>query len=54
MSVCTFFGHRDCPGSVKPRLREVLTELIVNYGVDTFSSEITAVLMGLSGLYCGN
>ena len=36
MSVCTFFGHRDCPGSVKSRLWEVLTELIVNCGVDTF------------------
>lgn len=36
MSVCTFFGHRDCPGSVKPGLWEALTELIVNCGVDTF------------------
>lgn len=36
MSACTFFGHRDCPGSVKPRLWEALTELIVNCGVDTF------------------
>ena len=36
MAVCTFFGHRDCPGLVKPRLREVLTDLIINNGVDTF------------------
>ena len=36
MTVCTFFGHRDCPETIKPRLREVLTDLIVNQGVDTF------------------
>lgn len=36
MAVCTFFGHRDCPESVKPRLREVLIDLICNQGVDTF------------------
>lgn len=36
MAVCTFFGHRDCPESVKPRLREVLTDLIINQEVDTF------------------
>ena len=36
MTVCTFFGHRDCPELVKPRLREVLTDLITINGVDTF------------------
>ena len=36
MAVCTFFGHRDCPELVKPRLREVLIDLITNKGVDTF------------------
>lgn len=36
MAVCTFFGHRDCPEAVKPYLREVLVDLIVNKGVDTF------------------
>ena len=36
MAVCTFFGHRDCPESVKPRLREVLVDLIINQEVDTF------------------
>lgn len=59
MSVCTFFGHRDCPGSVKPRLREVLTELIVNYGVDTFyvgnhggfDGTVRIVLRELRGMY---
>ncbi|MGM9602189.1 MAG: hypothetical protein ACI3W5_11510 [Faecousia sp.] len=36
MAVCTFFGHRDCPETVKPHLRQVLAELIVGKGVDTF------------------
>lgn len=36
MAVCTFFGHRDCPDTIKPRLREVLVDLITNEGVDTF------------------
>lgn len=36
MSACTFFGHRDCPASIKPKLRAVMEELIVRYGVDRF------------------
>ena len=36
MSVCTFFGHHDCPAEVKPKLREVLTDLIDNRSVDMF------------------
>ena len=36
MAVCTFFGHRDCPETIKPYLREVLTHLIINQEVDTF------------------
>ena len=36
MTVCTFFGHRDCPASIKPKLRAVVEELIVRYGVDWF------------------
>ena len=31
---CTFFGHRDCPSSIKPKLREVLVDLIENHAVD--------------------
>ena len=34
MSVCTFFGHRDCPETLKPKLREVLGDLITNHDVD--------------------
>lgn len=36
MSACTFFGHRDCPETVKPKLREVLVDLITNHDVDMF------------------
>ena len=36
MSACTFFGHHDCPSSIKPKLREVLIDLIENYSVDMF------------------
>ena len=36
MAVCTFFGHRDCPASVGPKLRATLAELITRQGVDTF------------------
>lgn len=33
---CTFFGHRDCPDSIKPKLRQTLVNLISNHGVDMF------------------
>ena len=36
MPACTFFGHRDCPSSIKPKLREVLIDLIENQSVDMF------------------
>lgn len=36
MAVCTFFGHHDCPSTVKPHLQTVLINLIENCGVDTF------------------
>ena len=36
MKTCTFFGHRDCPETIKPYLREVLIDLITNNGVNTF------------------
>ena len=36
MAACTFFGHRDCSETIKPRLREVLVDLINNHGVDMF------------------
>lgn len=36
MSAFTFFGHRDCPETIKPRLEEALVDLISNHGVDMF------------------
>ena len=36
MAACTFFGHRDCPDSIKPKLKETLIELITMHGVDMF------------------
>ena len=36
MSVCTFFGHRDCPSSIKPKLKHALVYLIETQSVDTF------------------
>ncbi len=35
MSVCTFFGHKDCPDDIAPKLRERLIYLI-DHGVDLF------------------
>ena len=36
MPACTFFGHRECPDSIKIQLREVLIDLITNHNVDMF------------------
>lgn len=36
MPVCTFFGHRDCPEGIKPKIKEVLVDLISTCGVDMF------------------
>ena len=36
MPACTFFGHRECPDSIRIKLREVLIDLITNHDVDTF------------------
>ena len=36
MPACTFFGHRDCPDTIKPKLHQVLTDLIENHSVDMF------------------
>ena len=36
MAACTFFGHHDSPDSVRPKLREILIDLIGNHSVDTF------------------
>ena len=36
MPSCTFFGHRDCPDSLKQSIRAVIIDLITSYGVDMF------------------
>ena len=36
MPACTFFGHRDCPSSIRPRLQGTLVDLIENHAVDMF------------------
>ena len=36
MPACTFFGHRDCPSSIKSKLRKVLIDLIESHAVDMF------------------
>lgn len=36
MPICTFFGHRECPETIKPKLCTVLVDLITNHGVDIF------------------
>ncbi len=36
MRICTFFGHRDCPNTVKVKLQKVLEDLIINHHVNTF------------------
>lgn len=36
MLSCTFFGHSDCPETIKPNLREALTDLITNQNVEMF------------------
>ena len=36
MASCTFFGHHECPDSIKSQLKEVLIDLVTNHDMDTF------------------
>ena len=36
MAACTFFGHRDCPESIKVNLKKEIERLICDQQVDTF------------------
>ncbi len=36
MSVCTFYGHRECPEEIKNVLKSTVEDFIVNRGVDVF------------------
>ena len=53
MPACTFFGHRDCPDTIKPQLREVLNDLIANHGVTVFyvghQGRFDAIVRGVLG-----
>jgi len=59
MPACTFFGHRDCPERIKPKLREAVVELIERHGVNmfymgqqgAFDRMARAVLIELRALY---
>ncbi len=33
---CTFFGHRDSPETIKPKIRTAVIDLIENHGVTMF------------------
>lgn len=33
---CTFFGHRDSPDTIKPKIRAAVIDLIENHGVTMF------------------
>ena len=36
MPACTFFGHRDCPEMIRPKLRSTLKNLITECNMDMF------------------
>lgn len=36
MTACTFFGHRDCPNSIREKLIKEIERLICDQQVDTF------------------
>lgn len=36
MATCTFFGHRDCPETIRPKLQSTIIDLIENHNVDMF------------------
>lgn len=36
MKSCTFFGHRDCPENIKPKINAAVVDLIENHGVTMF------------------
>ena len=59
MAACCFFGHRDCPDTIKPTLRDAIVELIENRGVTrlyvghqgTFDAIVLSVLRELEKKY---
>ena len=59
MSVCTFFGYRDSPIELRPKLIQAISTLIEKHAVDTFlvgnngkfDSMVVSVLKELSIAY---
>ncbi len=59
MPLCTFFGHRDSPDSLQPKLLAAIEDLIVHHQVDqfyvghqgAFDRMAAACLMHLSARY---
>ena len=51
MATCTFFGHRECPDSLKSQLQEVLIDLITNHNIDMFyvgnQGRLDAIVRGI-------
>lgn len=33
---CTFFGHRDCPEGIRPKIQQTVVDLVENHGVTMF------------------
>lgn len=59
MSACTFFGHRDCPESIRPLIKATIEALITEKGVreflvghqGNFDKQVYGVLEELKGQY---
>lgn len=51
MATCTFFGHRDCPETIRPQVMTTVEDLILIQGVDTFyvgdSGRFDAIVRGV-------
>ena len=39
MPTCTFFGHRDCPDSLRPSLQQAIARLIAEEGIRQLEQE---------------
>lgn len=50
MAACTFFGHHDCPSSIKEKLYETIIDLIENHDVSMFYVGTMDLLTRLLGL----
>lgn len=59
MAVCTFFGHHDCPSTIRQALRTTLIDLIEHSSVDilfvgnhgAFDAMVRSVLSELKQIY---